>query len=52
MHDGKLITVPYSEAYGEQHQKAAELMLKAAALAEDEGLKNYLEARADALLDE
>lgn len=48
--DGNLITVPYSEAYKEQHQKAAELMLKAAALAEDEGLKTYLEARADALL--
>jgi hypothetical protein len=48
--EGNLITVPYSEAYAEQHQKAADLMLKAAALAEDEGLKNYLEARANALL--
>ncbi len=47
---GNLVTVPYSEAYLEQHTKAAELMRKAAALAEDEGLKNYLEARADALL--
>ncbi|MEE4115710.1 MAG: Zn-dependent hydrolase [Marinilabiliaceae bacterium] len=48
--DGNLISVPYSEAYGEQHQKAADLMLKAAALAEDEGLRKYLEARASALL--
>ena len=50
MMPGNLIAVPYSEAYKEQHQKAADLMRKAAALAEDEGLKNYLEARADALL--
>ncbi len=48
--EGNLITVPYSEAYKEQHQKAAGLMLKAAALADDKGLKAYLEARADALL--
>ncbi len=48
--DGNLITVPYSVAYAEQHQKAADLMLKAAALADDEGLKIYLEARADALI--
>lgn len=50
--DGNLISVPYSEAYEEQHQKAADLMLKAAALAEDEGLKKYLEVRADALLND
>ena len=49
---GHLITVPYSEAYKEQHTKAAELMRKAAAIASDEGLKNYLEARADALLND
>lgn len=48
--EGNLITVPYSVAYAEQHQKAADLMLKAAALADDEGLRKYLETRADALL--
>lgn len=47
---GNLITVPYSIAYKEQHMKAAELMREAAELAEDPGLKNYLLARADALL--
>jgi hypothetical protein len=47
---GNLITVPYSVAYKEQHAKAAKLMLKAAELAEDEGLKNYLLSRAEALL--
>ena len=48
--EGNLITVPYSEAYAEQHQKAADLMLKAAELADEQGLKNYLNARAEALL--
>jgi hypothetical protein len=47
---GELIAVPYSEAFKEQHSKAAELMRKAAGLAEDAGLKKYLEMRADALL--
>ena len=47
---GNLVSVPYSEAYAQQHQKAAELMRQAAELAEDEGLKTYLLARADALL--
>ncbi|MBN1387622.1 MAG: Zn-dependent hydrolase [Bacteroidales bacterium] len=48
--EGNLVTVPYSEAYKEKHEKAAELMRKAAEIAEDEGLKNYLNARAEALL--
>ncbi|HBE41795.1 MAG TPA: Zn-dependent hydrolase [Bacteroidales bacterium] len=48
--EGKLISVPYSEAFREQHSKAAILMNKAAALAEDKGLKQYLTMRADALL--
>ncbi len=48
--DGKLLSVPYSEAYKEQHSKAAELMLSAAELAEDPGLKKYLTMRADALI--
>jgi len=48
--EGKLMTVPYSEAYKAEHEKAAGLMREAAALAEDEGLKNYLNMRAEALL--
>ncbi len=48
--EGKLAAMPYSEAFQEQHSRAAGLMLKAAELAEDPGLKNYLTMRADALL--
>ncbi|MBI9060604.1 MAG: Zn-dependent hydrolase [Marinilabiliaceae bacterium] len=47
---GSLEVVPYSVAYGEELNKAADLLRKAAALAEDEGLKKYLELRADAFL--
>ncbi|MGC9470473.1 MAG: dipeptidyl-peptidase 3 family protein [Bacteroidales bacterium] len=48
--NGNLITVPYHEAYRPELEKAAELIRKAAGLAEDEGLKKYLELRAEALL--
>lgn len=48
--EGKLVAVPYSEAFKDQHSRAAELILKAAELAEDPGLKKYLILRADALL--
>lgn len=48
--DGKLKSIPYHVAYKEQIQKAAALLQQAAALAEDAGLKNYLEKRAEALL--
>ena len=47
---GQLLAIPYSEAYKEQHEEAARLMRKAAELAEDAGLRNYLEMRAEALL--
>ncbi len=47
--DGKLISVPYSQAYKAQHNEAARLMRQAAQLANDAGLKNYLLSRADAL---
>ena len=45
-----LVAVPYSEAYKELHEEASALMLEAAELAEDAGLKKYLEMRAEALL--
>lgn len=48
--NGELITIWYHEAYKEQIEKAAALLKEAAALAEDEGFKNYLELRAEALL--
>ncbi len=48
--DGKLKTVPYHVQFKEEVQRAADLLKKAAALAEDSGLKKYLTLRADALL--
>ncbi|MDL2320297.1 Zn-dependent hydrolase [Alistipes sp. OttesenSCG-928-B03] len=47
--DGSLKCVWYHEAYAEQITKAAALLDEAAALAEDEGFRNYLTLRADAL---
>lgn len=48
--EGNLVSIPYSQAYAQQHQEVAALLQQAAELAEDQGLKNYLLARADALL--
>jgi len=48
--DKSLKCVWYHEAYKEKTQKAAALLQKAALLAEDPGLKNYLNLRAQALL--
>ncbi len=45
-----LIVVPYKEMFAEDVQKAADLLKQAAELAEDNGLKQYLLLRADALL--
>jgi hypothetical protein len=47
--DGKLQAVPYHVAYKQQTDEAAGLIRQAAALAEDAGLKKYLQLRADAL---
>jgi hypothetical protein len=47
---GGLQTVPYYKAYDEKLQRIAELMNKAAELADNKDLKNYLELRAKALL--
>ena len=46
--DGKLMTVPYSEAYAEFLVPAAKLLNEAAALTTNATLKNYLEKRAAA----
>ena len=50
--DGELTAVPYHMAYKEQLTEASELLKKAATMAEDEGFKNYLTLRADALLND
>ncbi|MCO6487680.1 MAG: hypothetical protein J5I98_04640 [Phaeodactylibacter sp.] len=47
---GKLIAVPYREQFAEQVQRASGLLRQAAALADNEALKKYLNLRADALL--
>ena len=48
--DGTLKAVPYHIAFQKELKKAADLLLRAAELAEDAGLKNYLEKRSEALL--
>lgn len=48
--DGQLYSIPYHEAFAEAHQKAADKLKQAAKLAEDPGLKQYLNLRANALL--
>ena len=48
--NGKLITVPYRTAYAAQVKQASDLLKRAAALAENPGLKKYLTLRAEALL--
>lgn len=47
--DGKLMTVPYHEAFAEQSKLAAGKLREAAKLAENDGLKKYLNLRANAL---
>ncbi len=47
---GKLITVPYRVLYASDLQRASNLLKQAALLAEDAGLKKYLNLRADALV--
>ncbi len=45
-----LVAVPYHEAFAAQVERAVARLHEAAALAEDAGLRRYLEARAKALL--
>ena len=47
--EGALEVVRYADAFAEKVEKAAELLTRASELAEDEGLRNYLLMRADAL---
>ncbi len=48
--DGKLITVPYREAFKDQVARASELLKRAATLAENQEFRKYLELRAEAFL--
>jgi hypothetical protein len=47
---GKLIAVPYSQAYKDELEQVAGLLRQAAEVASDAGFKHYLQLRADALL--
>src|SRR3546814_12381771 len=46
---GALYLVPYHEEFAAEVQRAAALLEKAAVLAEDKGIRDYLELRAKAL---
>jgi len=48
--DGSLTTVPYHEAFSPHVAVASQRLAEAARLAEDPGLKHYLESRSEALL--
>jgi len=48
--EGRLVAIPYSEFFSDSHTLAADRLRAAAALAEDPGLRRYLELRAEALL--
>jgi hypothetical protein len=47
---GKLVSIPFHVAYKEPLQRASALLQQASQLAEDAGLKKYLELRSQALL--
>lgn len=47
---GKLISIPFHVAYQDPLQRASALLIKASELAEDSGLKKFLQLRAQALL--
>lgn len=48
--NGNLISIPYHVFFNDKLQEAASHLRKAAEICEDEGLKHYLELRAEALL--
>lgn len=50
--NGKLYSIPYHKQFENEVKEVSELLKEAAKLAEDEGLKTYLELRAQALLDD
>jgi len=50
--EGNLYTIPYHIQFQNEVKEVANLLLEASKLADDEGLKNYLELRAQAFLDD
>ena len=50
--EGQLQAEPFHKRHAVELKQAAELLLEAAALAEDEGFRNYLQLRAKALQDD
>jgi len=50
--EGNLFTIPYHVQFKNEVREVANLLLEASKLADDEGLKNYLELRAQAFLDD
>ncbi len=49
---GKLVVIPYHKAFAEYVQKASALIDEASRLADDPGLKKYLELRSKAMLND
>lgn len=47
---GNLVAIPYHEFFSDQMRRAGDKLRQAAALAEDPGLRRYLELRAEALV--
>lgn len=50
--NGKLYSIPYHKQFESKLKEVSQLLLKASELAEDKGLKTYLELRSKALLDD
>ena len=50
--EGKLYTIPYHIQFKNEVKEVADLLLEASKFADNEGLKNYLELRAQAFLDD
>lgn len=48
--NGKLVAIPYHIYFATELQKASSLLKQAALITDNEGLKNYLNLRADALI--
>lgn len=50
--EGKLYSIPYHKQFEAEVKEVSNLLMEASTLADDPGLKNYLELRAQALLDD
>jgi hypothetical protein len=50
--NGKLYSIPYHKQFEKELTEVSDLLIEASALADDAGLKNYLQLRAKALLDD